>query len=130
MNIPRILQIAEVRRTFNFATGRQKNYLLGNMDSPHAIGLYLRVPEGEYGTEYAERLTRAASFMYDFVNRDTQLHTDLWREFNEHPEAVKVHTERAVINKHLYSAQESMVVSVQEGVGSIVGAINLATGQK
>lgn len=130
MNIPRILQIAEVRRTFDFATGRQQNYLLASMDSPHAIGLYLRVPEGEYGAKFAERLTRAASFMYDFINRDTQFYTDLWEQFNNHTEAVSVHTERAVLNRHLYSPEESMIVTVQEGVGSILGAINLATAQK
>lgn len=130
MNIPRILQIAEVRRTFDFATGRQQNYLLASMDSPHAIGLYLRVPEGEYGAEFAERLTRAASFMYDFINRDTQFHTDLWEQFNNHTEAVSVHTERAVLNRHLYSPEESMIVTVQEGVGSILGGVNLATAQK
>lgn len=130
MNLPWITEGADVRGVFEYATGRQKSYLLAGMSSPHRIGLYLRVPVGEYGYDFADRLIRTTSFMYDFIENDTELKADLWRQFGHHGKVISEHTDRGLLNGRLYSAEESMLTASQEGIGSMLEAINLATAER
>ncbi|HSW65656.1 MAG TPA: hypothetical protein VLI54_00765 [Bacillota bacterium] len=130
MNIPRILGLAAARQTPDFASGRQRTYRLASMDSPHSPGLYLRVPSSGYGPAHSDRLLRAGGLLYDLMHRDKRLRDDLWETYRENPGVVEVHTERAVMNRLLYSPAESLIVTSQEGVGSILGSVALAMPEK
>lgn len=130
MNLPWITEGADVRGIFEYAQGRQKSYLLASMSSPHRIGLYLRIPIGQYGYDFADRLIRTTSFMYDFIENDKELRADLWKRFGAHSQVISKHTDRGLLNGRLYSAEESMLTSSQEGIGSMLEAINLATAER
>jgi hypothetical protein len=135
MTIPDLLQFADERGILAAIPGRQKEYLLTSLSSPHRIGMYMRVPIGAYGSSFASRLSRTATLLCDMIEQDRELAGDLWHTVDAHYNVVANHSTRGRANRAVtqgvnYGNQESAIVAAQEGIISMVAAINMLTAEQ
>jgi hypothetical protein len=122
---------AEKRGIFKYMAGQYESYLLMSMGSPK-VGLYLRVPvpKGDLGLISAERLIRAGSFIYDFIALDQEFTDQLKRETEKHHDVVFQRTLRGKNSQGRYNSIEALIISSQEGIGSIIGSAACIAGDR
>lgn len=120
---------AEARGVFEHAAGRQRDCVLMTLSSPRS-GLHSRVAVGEYGHAHANRLARAGSFLCDVIEQDREFTAEIWRGIEDNRDLIQNHTLRGRYAKGRYDLTESVIVTAQEGVNSILGNVCLATAQR
>lgn len=90
----------------------------------------MRAAIGPYGAAHTERLIRAASVMCSLIHEDVQHTQEIGDKVDEHLDVVENHTPRGTSSRRLtagviYSNRESMAVTSQEGMVSILGALSM-----